>query len=113
MSGASRALEPVKRAVRNGNGARADRVTAGLAVLALTTAGSVFGGEALRLARRRIRQAPVAATPTVALGAAGQATQDTVAVVIEGFGAASRGEQVLFNILSGFAGAFALMRLST
>ncbi len=34
-------------------------------------------------------------------------------VVIEGFGAASRGELVLFNILSGFSGAFAMMRVST
>jgi hypothetical protein len=113
MRGASRALEPVKRALRNGNGARADRVTYGLAVVALGTAGSVFGGEALRLARRRIRQAPAAPSPAVALGAAGQATQDTVNVVIEGFGAGTRGEVALFNILSGFTGGFALVRLST
>jgi hypothetical protein len=113
MRGAERALEPMKRALRNGNGGRADRITHGLAIVALATAGSVFGGEALRLARRRIRQAPTAATPATTLGAAGQATHDTVTVVIEGFGAASRGELVLFNILSGFTGAFALMRIST
>jgi len=113
MSGAASALEPIKRLLRDGNGGRADRITYGLAVLAFTTAGSVLGGEAVRLARRRIRQAPTAASPAVALGAAGQATQDTVNVVIEGFGAASRGELVLFNILSGFSGAFAMMRVST
>jgi hypothetical protein len=113
MRGAASALEPVKRALGNGNGARADRITYGLAVLALATAGSVFGGEAFRLARRRIREAPKAPSPAGALGAAGQATQDTVAVVIEGFGAARRRELVLFNILSGFTGGFALMRFST
>src|SRR5213078_3067792 len=113
MRGAASALEPVKRALSNGNGARADRITYGLAVLALATAGSVLGGEGFRLARRRIREAPAAPSPASALGAAGQATQDTVTVVMEGFGAASRGELALFNILSGFTGAFALMRFST
>jgi hypothetical protein len=113
MRGALRAADPVRRLVRNRNGRRADRVTAGLATLAVATAGTVLGGEGVRLARRRIRQAPEAATPSGALGAAGQATQDTVTVVMEGFGAASRGEAMLFNILTGFTGAFALMRLST
>jgi hypothetical protein len=99
--------------VRNGSSRRADRITLGLAGLAVATAGSVIGGEALRLARRRVRQARHEPTPAAALGAAGQATQDTVAVVIEGYGAATRGELVLFNLLSGFVGAFALVRLST
>ena len=99
--------------VRYRSSRRADRITLGLAGLAVATAGSVIGGEALRLGRRRVRQARHEPTPAVALGAAGQATQDTVAVVIEGYGAATRGELVLFNLLSGFVGAFALMRLST
>jgi hypothetical protein len=94
---------------RNGARRGADRVTVGLAGLAVGTAGSVLVVEAVRLARRRLRQAPAPA----ALGAAGQATQDTVAVVVEGYGAAPRGETVLFNILAGFVGAFALVRLST
>ena len=113
MSSARRAFEPVKRALRNGNGRRADRITYSLAILALGTVGSVFGGEAVRLARRRIRQRADTPSAATALGAAGQATQDTVAVVIEGFEAGSRGERVMFNILGGFAGGFALMRLST
>ena len=113
MRGAPRALEPMRRVLRNGNGRRADRITYSLAVLALGTVGSVFTGEAIRLGRRRIRQRDETPTPAAALGAAGQATQDTVAVVIEGFEAGSRGERVMFNILSGFAGGFALMRLST
>jgi hypothetical protein len=99
--------------VRNGNSRRADRITLGLAGVAVATAGSVMAGEVVRLARRRVRQARHEPTPAAALGAAGQATQDTVAVVIEGYGAATRGELVLFNILSGFVGAFALVRLST
>jgi hypothetical protein len=110
---AARAVEPAKRVLRNGNGRRADRVTLALAGMAVATAGSVIGGEAVRLARRRLRQAPEAPSPAAALGAAGQATQDTLTVVVEGFGAASRGEMVLFNILTGFTGAFALIRLST
>jgi hypothetical protein len=96
-----------------GNGRRADRITAGLAAIAVATAGSVIAGEAVRLARRRVRQAPEPPTPAVTLGAAGQATQDTVTVLVEGLGAGSRGEVVLFNVLSGFVGAFALVRLST
>jgi hypothetical protein len=98
---------------RNGANRRADRLTVGLAGLAVGTAGTVLVAEALRLGRRRFRQAPAAPAPVAALGAAGQATHDTVAVVVEGYGAASRGESVLFNLLSGFVGAFALVRLST
>jgi hypothetical protein len=99
--------------LRNGNAGRADRVTVGLAGLAVGTAGSVLAGEAFRLTRRRVRQARTAPTPAATIEAAGQARKDTVAVVVEGYGAASRGESVLFNMLSGFVGAFALVRLST
>jgi hypothetical protein len=81
--------------------------------LAVGTAGSVIVGEAVRLARRRVRQVPATPTPAAAIGAAGQATHDTVAVVVEGYGAAPRGESMLFNLLAGFVGAFALVRLST
>ena len=45
-----------------------------------------------------------------ALEAATQATQDTVTVAIEGYVAAPKGETILFNMLSGFVGGFALMR---
>jgi hypothetical protein len=99
--------------VRNRRARRADRLTVGLAGLAVGTAGSVIVGEAVRLARRRVRQTPATPTAAVAIGAAGQATQDTVAVVVEGYGAAPRGESMLFNLLAGFVGAFALVRLST
>jgi hypothetical protein len=96
---------------------RADRLTVGLAALALGTAGTVMGAEVVRLARRRARREPSPATPVKAaeatIGTAGRATQDTVAVLVEGYEATPRAETVLFNMLSGFVFAFALVRLST
>ena len=91
---------------------RADRPTVVLAGIALTTAGVVVGGELLRMARRR-RRSDLVPTPESPLYVAGQATRDAVAVAVEGYEEAPRHETILFNILSGFLGAFALMRLST
>lgn len=101
-----------------GNGRRrADRTTLGLAALALATAGTVVGGELVRLARARRREADsadgVIDTAEQAIATAGGAAQDTVAVAIEGYDATPRHETVLFNMLSGFLGAFAIVRLST
>lgn len=77
----------------------------------------MIAGEVARLTRRRVQEIEppdgVFDTAEQALATAGMATQDTVAVVVEGYGAASRSETVLFNILSGFVGGFALMRIST
>jgi hypothetical protein len=77
----------------------------------------VLVAELARLARRRTSAAPEASSVLEsaehALGAATQATQDTVMVAVEGYSAAPRRETVLFNILTGFTGAFALVRLST
>ena len=96
---------------------RADRLTLGLAGLALATAGTVLAGELLRLARRRtqITEAPdgVLDTAEQALTVAGGAASDTVSVAIEGYDATPHNETVLFNMLSGFLGGFALMRVST
>jgi hypothetical protein len=96
---------------------RADRLTLGLAAAAVGTAGTVIGGEVLRLARRRAQREPsvegVLDTAELALGTAGLATQDTVTVAAEGYEATPRGETILFNILNGFLGGFALMRFST
>ena len=89
----------------------------GLAILALATAGTVIVGEVVRLARRRARATStpesVVETAEAAILATGQATQDVAAVVREGYGAASRQETVLFNLLSGFLFSFALVRIST
>ena len=105
------------RVRRRNAGQRADRLTLGLAAVSFATAGTVIAWEGVRLARRRTRRQPPAATARESAGhrleAAGRATQDTVAVLVEGYEAASRSETVLFNMLSGFVGAFALMRLST
>jgi hypothetical protein len=96
---------------------RAERATVGLAILALATAGTVIAGEVVRLARRRARATSppesVVETAEAAILATGQATQDVAAVVREGYGAASRQETVLFNLLSGFLFSFALVRIST
>lgn len=96
---------------------RADRLTLGLAGLAAATAGTAIAGELLRLARRRAAEQPesesVRDTAEHALTAAGEATSDTFSVAIEGYEATPRGEAVLFNMLTGFVGGFALMRIST
>jgi hypothetical protein len=95
----------------------ADRLTLGLAAVALGTAGTVFVGQVARMTRRRTAEAPEASgvleSAEHALGAATLATQDTVKVAVEGYSTAPRRETVLFNILAGFTGAFALVRFST
>jgi hypothetical protein len=102
-----------RRSVRR----RADRLTVGLAGVAMTTAGGVIVTEVARLARRRMRRneppASVLETAEHAIETAGRATHDTVAVAREGYEATPRHETVLFNLLTGFVLAFALIRLST
>lgn len=101
----------------------ADRVTLGLAALAAGTVGTVAAGELAKLARRRVREAaadPAVPEPETVLETAEQAivstqlaTQDAVAVAIEGYAATPRAETVLFNLLTGFTGALAGARVST
>jgi hypothetical protein len=90
----------------------AERTTVGLAVLALGAAGTLIGGELLRMAHRR-RESEAVDTPLNLADAAGHATRDTIAVARRGLRATPHHEQVLLNILSGFLGAFAIVRLST
>ena len=92
--------------------AGAERVTVGLAVLALGAAGTLIGGELLRMASRR-RESEEAETPANIVDVAGHATRDTIAVARRGLRATPHHEQVLFNILQGFLGGFAIARLST
>jgi hypothetical protein len=96
---------------------RADLLTLALAVAATATSGTVILGELARLAHRRRRAGDTAGSvlegAEQAVAAAGGAAQDTVVVAREAFGAAPRHETVLFNMLSGFAGSFALVRVST
>jgi hypothetical protein len=97
----------------------ADRLTLGLAAAAAGTAGTVLAGHVARMARRRLAADDTSAGETVletaehALGVAAEATADSLAVALEGYSAAPKRENVLFNILTGFTGSFALVRLST
>jgi hypothetical protein len=59
------------------------------------------------------RRAGEAHDPEALLESAPAAAADTVGVAVRGYAEASRSETVLFNLLGGFLGAFALVRLST
>ncbi len=90
--------------------ARSERATVGLAAIALGGAGAVLTGQFGRMLRRRTHTPSdgehlVEAAPAAAL--------DTVSVAVSGYEAAPRSETVLFNLLAGFLGAFALVRIST
>ena len=95
-----------------------DRVTLGLAGSALITGGAVLASEFRRRFRGRVAElhedpAMRPEGPVEVIQAAGQASQDTLLVAIEGYSAASRRETVLFNLFGGFVGAFGWARLST
>jgi hypothetical protein len=82
----------------------------GLAAVALGGAGTVLAGQFGRLLQRRRHERDngeplVEAAPAAAL--------DTVGVAVSGYAATPRSETVLFNVLGGFLGAFALVRIST
>jgi hypothetical protein len=90
--------------------ARSERATIGLATLALGGAGVVLVGQFGRMLQRRTQEETdgerlVEAAPAAAL--------DTVSVAVVGYDEAPRSETVLFNLLAGFLGSFALVRLST
>jgi hypothetical protein len=97
---------------RRGGDRRAERVTVGLAAAAVAGLGALLGGEVLRLARRR-RESRETETPGSLVDAAGLATRDAIVVARRGIRATPHHETVLFNLLQGFLGAFALARLST
>jgi len=59
------------------------------------------------------RRAPEHAGPDSLAEAAPAAALDTVNVAVSGYTEAPRSETVLFNLLAGFLGSFALVRLST
>jgi hypothetical protein len=90
--------------------ARSERATVGLAALALGGAGVVLGGQFGRMLQRRAR---VEAEGELLVEAAPAAAIDTVSVATAGYSDAPRSETVLFNLLAGFLGSFAFVRLST
>ena len=89
---------------------RSERATAALAATAISAAGVVLAGQYGRMFKRRTDQpqAELEGSAPAAVAAA-----DTVSVAVEGYQAAGRTETVLFNMLSGFLGAFAVVRLGT
>lgn len=82
----------------------------GLAAVALGTAGTVIAGQFGRLLQRRRHERK---DHEPLLEAAPAAAVDTVGVAVRGYVAAPRSETVLFNLLAGFLGSFAFVRLST
>jgi hypothetical protein len=80
-----------------------------LAAVALGGAGTVLVGQFGRMLKRRFHQAPDGET---LVEAAPAAALDTVGVAVTGYEEAARTETVLFNLLAGFLGSFALVRLS-
>jgi hypothetical protein len=90
--------------------ARAERETVGLAVVAIGGAGVVVAGQFSRLLRRRAHERD---NHEPLIEAAPAAAADTVGVAVRGYSEAPRSETVLFNLLGGFLGSFAVVRLST
>jgi hypothetical protein len=82
----------------------------GLAAVALGGAGVVLGGQFGRLLQRRTHER---ADGESLVEAAPAAAIDTVSVAATGYSEAPRSETVLFNLLAGFLGSFAFVRLST
>jgi len=92
--------------------ARSERATVGLAVVAIAGSGAVLVDQFGRMLRRRSHERE-SRNPEVLIEAAPTAAIDTVGVAVRGYTAAPRSETVLFNLLAGFLGSFALVRLST
>jgi hypothetical protein len=92
--------------------ARSERATVGLATVAIGAAGAVLADQFSRMLRRRSLERE-SHNPEILIESAPAAAIDTVSVAVRGYAAAPRSETVLFNLLAGFLGAFALVRLST
>jgi hypothetical protein len=90
--------------------AGSERATVGLAAVAIAGAGAVTVDQFSRMLRRRAherrnREGLIEAAPAAAA--------DTVNVAVRGYVEAPRSETVLFNLLAGFLGSFAVVRIST
>jgi hypothetical protein len=77
--------------------------------VALGGAGAVLAGQFGRMLRRRSHEEG----PDGLVEAAPAAALDTVGVAVSGYTAAPRRETILFNLLAGFLGSFAMVRIST
>jgi hypothetical protein len=90
--------------------AHSERATVGLAAVAIAGSGAVVVDQFSRMLARRAheresRESLIEAAPAAAI--------DTVGVAVRGYAAAPRSETVLFNLLAGFLGSFATVRIST
>jgi hypothetical protein len=90
--------------------ARSERETVALAVVAISGAGVVVADQFSRMLRRRAQERD---DHEPLIEAAPAAAVDTVGVAVRGYTEAPRSETVLFNLLGGFLGSFAVVRLST
>lgn len=90
--------------------ARSERATVGLAAVAMAAAGTVLVGQFSRMWARRAAEHH---DTEGLIEAAPAAAADTVGVALRGYVEAPRSETVLFNLLAGFLGSFATVRLST
>lgn len=88
---------------------RSDAVTGGLAVGTVVIASAVVVGQFTRRLSRRVHSPETHGL----LDSAPAAAIDTIEVAREGIGAASERETVMFNLLAGFLGSFAAVRIST
>lgn len=88
---------------------KTDKATAALAVGTVLIAGAVATAQYTRLLSRRTHEVDrpglIDSAPTAAL--------DTVGVAVEGYTATPGRELVMFNLLTGFLGSFAAVRLTT
>lgn len=88
---------------------KSDKGTAALAVGTVTIAGLVIAAQYTRLLSRRTHSPGndglIDSAPAAAI--------DTVGVAVEGYSATPRRELILFNLLAGFLGSFAAVRLTT
>ena len=89
---------------------KSDKATAVLAAGTVAIAAAVVVAQYSRLLNRRTQSDDAEET---LIASAPAAAADTVGVAIEGFSVAPRHEVVLFNLLSGFLGSFAVIRLTT
>ncbi|MCB0862380.1 MAG: hypothetical protein KDB66_04115 [Solirubrobacterales bacterium] len=88
---------------------KSDKATAALAVGTVAIAGAVVAAQYTRLLSRRTHSAGTDGL----IDSAPAAAMDTVGVAVEGYSATPNRELVLFNLLSGFLGSFAAVRLTT
>lgn len=109
LAEAASRLRPRREAHSHWRAIRSDRATAALAVGTIAIAGLVVAAQYSRLLSRRTHSTEMDGL----IDSAPAAAMDTVGVAVEGYSATPNRELVLFNLLSGFLGSFALVRLTT